>query len=49
MDFSLSQDQIAIREAVGRICASFDDDYWRECDQCARFPEAFREALIGGG
>jgi acyl-CoA dehydrogenase len=49
MDFSLSQDEIAIREAVARICASFDDDYWRECDASARFPEAFRDALIEGG
>ena len=49
MDFSLSQEQIAIGEAVGRICASFDDDYWRECDASARFPEAFRDALVEGG
>ena len=49
MDFSLSEDQIAIREAVGRICASFDDDYWRECDRSGRFPDAFRAALIEGG
>jgi acyl-CoA dehydrogenase len=49
MDFSLSEDQIAIREAVGRICASFDDEYWRECDRSGSFPVAFRAALIEGG
>jgi acyl-CoA dehydrogenase len=49
MDFSLSEEQIAIGEAVGRVCASFDDDYWRECDRCGRFPEAFRAAIIAGG
>ena len=49
MDFSLSEEQIAIGDAVGRVCASFDDDYWRECDRCGRFPEAFRAAIIAGG
>ncbi len=49
MDFSLSEDQIAIREAVGRICASFDDDYWLERDRSGTFPDAFRAALIEGG
>ena len=49
MNFALSDDQMAIREAVGRVCASFDDDYWRERDQSGSFPEAFRTALIEGG
>lgn len=49
MDFSLSEDQQSIREAVERICASFDDDYWAECDRVGRFPEAFRSALSEGG
>jgi len=49
MDFSLSEDQIAIREAVGRVCASFDDDYWHDCDRSGSFPEAFRASLIEGG
>ena len=45
MNFALSEEQIAIREAVERICDSFDDDYWRECDRTGSFPEAFRAAL----
>ena len=49
MDFSLSDEQMAIREAVGRICASFDDDYWLERDRSGSFPDAFRAALIEGG
>jgi len=49
MDFSLSEEQLAIREAVGRICAAFDDDYWRERDRSGSFPEAFRDALVEGG
>ena len=49
MDFSLSDDQLAIREAVGRICDSFDEDYWLERDRTGTFPDAFRAALIDGG
>ena len=49
MDFSLSEEQVAIREAVERMCASFDDDYWLERDRTGTFPEAFRAALIEGG
>jgi acyl-CoA dehydrogenase len=34
---------------VERVCASFDDDYWQECDRHGRFPDAFRSALVAGG
>jgi acyl-CoA dehydrogenase len=40
MDFSLSDEQLAIREAVGRICDSFDEDYWLERDRTGTFPDA---------
>ena len=33
MDFSLSEEQQAIREAIARICAQFSDDYWLEKDR----------------
>jgi len=49
MDFSLSEEQLAIRETVGRICDAFDDDYWLERDRTGTFPDAFRAALIDGG
>lgn len=49
MDFSLTDEQLAIREAVERICARFDDDYWRECERSSQFPDAFRAALTQGG
>jgi len=45
----LNDEQLAIREAVERICASFNDDYWYQCDRSGRFPEEFRAALIEGG
>ena len=33
MDFALNADQLAIREAIGRICERFGDDYWLEKDR----------------
>ncbi|MDX1433054.1 MAG: acyl-CoA dehydrogenase family protein [Gammaproteobacteria bacterium] len=49
MDFALSDEQLAIRESVERICARFGDDYWRERDRTGTFPTAFRDALAEGG
>ena len=49
MDFALSDEQLAIRESVERICARFGDDYWRERDRTGTFPTAFRDALADGG
>jgi acyl-CoA dehydrogenase len=47
--FWLTEEQEAIREAVGRICARFDDQYWRDTDETGDFPEAFVEAVAEGG
>jgi acyl-CoA dehydrogenase len=30
MDFSLTPEQEAVREAINRICSKFGDDYWLE-------------------
>ena len=49
MDITLSQDQRAIEESVGRLCAHFDDAYWSGCDQEARFPHEFHRAMAEGG
>ena len=38
-----------IREAVGRVCRDFDDDYWSACDREHRFPWAFYKAMADGG
>jgi acyl-CoA dehydrogenase len=38
-----------LREGVRRVCADFDDDYWRRCDADHEFPWAFYEALAAGG
>ena len=48
MDFSLSDDQIAIRDAVSAIVANFDDDYWLACDGTGTFPADFYNAMAEG-
>ena len=49
MDFELTEQQVAIDEAVRRVCAGFDDAYWTECDENARFPEEYYRAMADGG
>jgi acyl-CoA dehydrogenase len=44
-----TDDQQAIREAVGRICADFNDEYWRRTDETGDFPEGFVDAMAAGG
>ena len=49
MDFALSGEQQAIREAITRICAQFGDDYWLEKDRAHGFPYELHEALARDG
>lgn len=49
MDFSLSSEQEAIREAIARICAGFDDAYWLRRDREGGFPQDFYDALASEG
>jgi acyl-CoA dehydrogenase len=49
LDISLTEEQIAIDESVRRVCAQFDDQYWTECDENARFPEEYYAAMAAGG
>lgn len=49
MDFSLSQDQLAIRAAIERICEKFGDEYWLERDRNGGFPHDFYDALASEG
>ena len=49
MDFNLSDEQIAIRDAIEKICADFDEDYWLNCDYEGDFPEEFVKAITDGG
>ena len=49
MDFSYSEEQQSIREAIARICASFDADYWLKRDREGGFPHDFHQALASAG
>ena len=49
MDFALTADQEAIAEAVGAICARFDDEHWYRRDREGGFPEDFYQAMAAGG
>ncbi len=49
MNFDLTDDQRAIQDAVGTICADFDDDYWLHKDREGGFPEDFYGAMAKAG
>ena len=49
MDFTEDEDLVAIAEAVGAVCRSFDDDYWSACDAEHRFPWDFYRRMAEGG
>ena len=49
MDFSLTPEQQAICDAVRKVRAAFDDDYWLEHDRTGEFPDAFHKAMADGG
>ena len=49
MDFTLSEQQQSIRDAIARICAKFDDTYWLKKDESGEFPEELYEALARDG
>lgn len=49
MDFQLSPDQQAIRDAVARISGRFGDDYWLERDRAGGFPHDLHQALARDG
>jgi acyl-CoA dehydrogenase len=49
VDFSLTDEQLAIRGAVERICARFGDDYWLAKDRGGGFPDDFHHAFADDG
>ncbi|GAA5232742.1 acyl-CoA dehydrogenase [Verticiella sediminum] len=49
MDFELTQDQLAIREAVRRSCAAFGEDYWLARDEDGTFPHDFYRTMADAG
>src|SRR6266404_2449204 len=49
MNFSLSEDQLAVRAGVESVCARFGDDYWLKKDREGGFPHDFYEAVARAG
>ena len=49
MNFELTEDQNAIREALTRVCADFDANYWLERDRHGGFPLDFHKAIADAG
>jgi acyl-CoA dehydrogenase len=49
LDFTLDPDQLAIRDAIARICERFGDDYWLAKDRDGGFPHDFHEAFARDG
>ena len=49
MDFSVTEEQRAIRSAVRELCSHFGGDYWRETDGNRRYPDEFVKALTDAG
>ena len=49
MDFEFSDDQRAIRNAIERVCARFDADYWLKKDRDGGFPHEFHAAIAADG
>ena len=49
MEFSQSDDHLAIRAGIQRICADFPDEYWAAKDEAHEFPWDFYNALAAGG
>lgn len=49
MDFSLTEDQQNIREAVLKHCSQFSDEYWLERDREGVFPHDFFKSMVDAG
>ncbi|UVE93823.1 acyl-CoA dehydrogenase family protein [Dietzia sp. B32] len=49
MNFTLTDDQNTIRQAVTELAAKFDDQYWQEKDASQEFPHEFYNAFAEGG
>ena len=49
MDFAFSDNQIALRSAIEKLCAGFDAEYWLRKDADGGFPADFHEAFARDG
>ena len=49
MDFAFTPEQERIRDAVAKLCAQFDDEYWLKKDKEGGFPSELHRALAQDG
>jgi acyl-CoA dehydrogenase len=49
MNFSYTDTQREICDAVAELCTRFDDGYWRDCDARKAYPDAFVDAVTAAG
>src|SRR5688500_8457399 len=49
MNFDLTEDQLAVRAAIEKVCAPFGDDYWLDRDTTGEFPHEFHAAMARDG
>src|SRR3954463_11789638 len=49
MDFAFTEDQLAIKDSIGKLCAEFDGKYWLKKDKEGGFPEDFYRAMADAG
>jgi len=49
MQFGFSEQQLAIRDSVAKLCAQFDDSYWLKKDKEGGFPNDFYSAMAEAG
>jgi acyl-CoA dehydrogenase len=49
VDFSFSEDQQNIRDAVLKHCSRFTDEYWLEKDREGTFPQDFYDSMVEAG
>jgi len=49
MDFGVADEHLTIRRAVGEICRSFGDEYWRRVDHERAYPQEFVAKLTEQG
>lgn len=45
----LTESQTLVREAIGKICSRFPDEYWLKIDNAAQWPGEFQQAVAKDG
>ncbi len=50
MDMSIfTEEQLAVKDAIEKVCANFPNEYWQERDQTETYPKELHTALAKDG